>query len=404
VEDDDAMRLSLAQTLELEGATVIQVSNLQHAKRHIRFNFAGIVLSDIRMPLHDGFDVLDHVQTIDPDLPVVMLTGEADVPMALRALKSGAYDFLEKPCPTDRLVEVLNRALAHRALVTKNRLADHRLKRLDAAAQNFPGECLAIREFRDNLRAYAADGCDVHIWGAEGSGKRLAAYTLHSISLGRKTNVAINLRTHRGALAAQLHDVQDALDLTIKNLDQASEEQLAEIKNFREQRSNVRLITTSLLGWSVDGEACGLATQFLGAPPAHLRVPDLEERREDLPVIFEAVLRAYARTMNLDAPQVNADTLDQIVRKDWVGNLAELRSYANEFMRALDAQTASNTDKTLAERMDTYEAKVLVETLETHVGNVAEAAHALGLPHKTLYDRLARHGIKPKTFKKSPSV
>ena len=111
IEDDDAMRLSLTQTLDLEEITVIAANSLMQAKRNIRANFPGIIISDIRMPRNDGFDVLAYVKSVDNELPTIMLTGEADVPMALQAIKSGAYDFLEKPCPRG-LIE-------HRCTVSK---------------------------------------------------------------------------------------------------------------------------------------------------------------------------------------------------------------------------------------------------------------------------------------------
>ncbi len=121
IEDDAALRASVVQSLELEDLEPIPTSNFTQARRSIRSNFRGIVLSDIKMPNHDGFDVLRFTQSRDPDLPVVLMTGYSDVPTAMRAIKEGAYDYLEKPCDPDRLVETLRRALDHRALVLENR-------------------------------------------------------------------------------------------------------------------------------------------------------------------------------------------------------------------------------------------------------------------------------------------
>lgn len=121
IEDDAALRHSIVQTLELEGLEPIATSAFTQARRSIRANFRGVVLSDIKMPDHDGFHVLDFVQDRDAELPVILLTGYSDVPTAMRAMKHGAYDYLEKPCDPDRLVETLQRALRHRALVLENR-------------------------------------------------------------------------------------------------------------------------------------------------------------------------------------------------------------------------------------------------------------------------------------------
>ncbi len=121
IEDDPDLRASIEQTLDLEGLIPISTSSFIQARRSIRSNFQGVILSDIRMPDQDGFDVLNFCTSRDPDLPVVFLTGHSDVPTAMRAIKEGAYDFLEKPCEPAHLIDTLKRALNHRALVLENR-------------------------------------------------------------------------------------------------------------------------------------------------------------------------------------------------------------------------------------------------------------------------------------------
>lgn len=121
IEDDAALRASIVQSLDLEGLEPIPTSSFTQARRTIRSNFKGVILSDIKMPDHDGFDILRFTKNCDPDLPVVLLTGFSDVPTAMRAVKEGAYDYLEKPCDPDKLVDTLRRALKHRALVLQNR-------------------------------------------------------------------------------------------------------------------------------------------------------------------------------------------------------------------------------------------------------------------------------------------
>ena len=121
IEDDAVLRASIEQSLELEDFEPIPTNGFTQARRSIRSNFRGVILSDIKMPDHDGFDVLSFTQARDPDLPVVLLTGHSDVPTAMRAVREGAYEYLEKPCDPQRLVDVLRRAMEHRALVLENR-------------------------------------------------------------------------------------------------------------------------------------------------------------------------------------------------------------------------------------------------------------------------------------------
>lgn len=136
IEDDPVLRGSIMQTLELESLEVVATSSLTQARRSIRSNFRGVILSDIKMPDHNGFDVLKLSIDRDPDLPVILLTGHSDVPTAMRAIKEGAYDYLEKPCTPERLIDSLKRALNHRELVLESREMRQQITNYDLADPN----------------------------------------------------------------------------------------------------------------------------------------------------------------------------------------------------------------------------------------------------------------------------
>lgn len=121
VDDDRDVREALGQTLELADLLPTVAGSFVEAKDHLTPAFDGVVISDIRMPGRDGFYLLDYVRDVDPDLPVILLTGEADIPMAVRAMAAGAYDFLEKPCAPQELVAAVERAQKARRLVLENR-------------------------------------------------------------------------------------------------------------------------------------------------------------------------------------------------------------------------------------------------------------------------------------------
>jgi two-component system C4-dicarboxylate transport response regulator DctD len=135
VDDDRPVREALGQTLELADYQVRMAGSCIEAKDHISPDFKGLILSDIRMPGRDGFHLLDYAKTVDDELPVLLLTGEGDIPMAVRAMGRGAFDFLEKPCAPDALTSVLERALKTRALVLENRRLKQQLETGDAAAR-----------------------------------------------------------------------------------------------------------------------------------------------------------------------------------------------------------------------------------------------------------------------------
>jgi two-component system C4-dicarboxylate transport response regulator DctD len=158
IEDDAVLRASIEQTLELADLEPIPTNGFIQARRSIRSNFRGVILSDIKMPDHDGFDVLDFAHARDPDLPVVLITGHSDVPTAMRAMKEGAYDYLEKPCDPNRLTEVLKRALEHRGLVLENRAMREELSTQDSEdAGGSLAERLEAHEREIIMQALAAE-------------------------------------------------------------------------------------------------------------------------------------------------------------------------------------------------------------------------------------------------------
>lgn len=164
IEDDPVLRTSVAQTLELCDLTPIPTASFLQARRSIRTNFAGVILSDIQMPEKDGFDILEFVQHRDPELPVILITGHSDVPTAMRAVKSGAYDYLEKPCEPDQLVGTVKRALDYRALVLKNRaMVEEQTQTAESLAHKSLSELMEFHERDAIVRALRDAGGQVSI-------------------------------------------------------------------------------------------------------------------------------------------------------------------------------------------------------------------------------------------------
>ena len=155
VDDDASVREALAQTLELADIDVVAAGSFVAAKDRITERFDGIILSDMRMPGRDGFHLLAYAHEQDPDLPVILLTGEGDIPMAVRAMEAGAFDFLENPCAPAALVTVIERALKTRALVLENRRLLHIVETGDPAARMIFGSSDLSERLRDKVRRVA---------------------------------------------------------------------------------------------------------------------------------------------------------------------------------------------------------------------------------------------------------
>ncbi len=145
VDDDRDVREAIGQSLELAGYQVTLCRAFIEATDHITPGFTGVVVTDVRMPGKDGFDLLERALRIDGDLPVIVMTGEGDIPMAVRAMAAGAYDFLEKPCPPKRLLDAVARATEKRALVLENRRLHAERKTIAEVRRRVPGEGLSTQ-------------------------------------------------------------------------------------------------------------------------------------------------------------------------------------------------------------------------------------------------------------------
>lgn len=400
VEDDDALRTSLAQTIELAGFTPMPMSGFVQARRSIRASFNGVILSDIRMPHQDGFDLLGFARNADADLPVILLTGHSDVPTAMRAMKEGAWDYLEKPCAPDRLIEVLTRALDHRALVLKSRRIERALLRNDAAAVNFPGTARQTEALRSAMRQIATTRRHAHIHGAEGVGKKLAAYTINRLAPDPVHLHQINLATSPPDVFAALTLPDGPVDLSVKSIDRSAPEQQQGLLDLIARHNDLRVLSSAPVPMAETGATLLIDGLHMAEAPLELRLPTLAERREDLPELFEVLLRQTARSLDTDMPDIPDSLRAEILTRPWDGNLPEMRSFAMSFALGQRVSAGGRASQTLADQIEAFEKLVLSETLKRTGGAAAEAARNLGLPRNTFYDRLARHGLSPKDFRR----
>ncbi|PTX54591.1 two component Fis family sigma54 specific transcriptional regulator [Litoreibacter ponti] len=399
IEDDAALRGSLTQSFELEEIDVIATSSYVMAKPHISRDFEGVVLSDIRMPGKDGFDVLARAREVDPDLPVVLLTGQADVPMAVRAMSEGAYDFRQKPCPPDKLLEVITRALEHRHLVLRSRQMERRLQAGDAAAANFPGSSSAVVRLREHLRQAAGLPQNIFLHGPPGAGKRLAAHTIHALDAERQAFISLSMQDISAEALRDLDVGALPTDLSMKALERATPAQQSALVSLMERVPGLRVMASSSLPLG-KLRANGLSDDlFFAFDVMQIEVPSLARRKKDLAVLFETLVRQNVRGLNSDMPVISESLYAQVVARDWPGNLPELRNFARSFALGLNMQAHPSAELTLADQMNSFEKLVLSDTLKRLGGRSGAVAEALGLPRKTLYDKLAKHGLKPKDFR-----
>lgn len=435
VDDDKQLRRATKQTLELAGYDVLDFESAGEALSVITSSFEGVIVTDVRMPQIDGLQLFARIRDIDADLPVILITGHGDIPMAVQAIQDGAYDFLPKPFATDRLVHSVLRAGERRKLVLENRS----LRQLaDEAQTDMPliGQTPAIENLRRTIRDIADTDVDVLIAGETGSGKEVVAQLLHDWGRRRKGNfVALNcgalpetvieseLFGHEagaftGAQKKRVGRIEHASGGTlfldeIESMPVATQVKLLRVLEMRE----ITPLGTNEIR-PVDLRVVAAAKIDLGNPEQRgdfredlyyrlnvvtLTIPPLRERREDVPLLFSHFLARAARRFNRDIPTLDTTAHRHLMEHSWPGNVRELVHFAERFALGVttltQAKLPQDDQETLPKRLERFEASLIRETLAAYNGNVHDTLEALGIPRKTFYDKMQRHGINRADYK-----
>ncbi len=441
IDDDADLRRATRQTLELAGFPVRDFADARSALQALEVDADAVIVSDIRMAGMDGLELFARVRSIDPDLPVILITGHGDIAMAVKAMHDGAYDFIAKPFPADRLVQSVARAAEKRRLVIENR----RLRRaMEESRDDLPliGQTPAMERLRRTLRQIADTDVDVLVAGETGSGKEVVATLLHRWGKRRSGNfVALNcgalpetvieseLFGHEagaftGAQKKRIGRIEHSSGGTlfldeIESMPPATQVKMLRVLEMRE---------VSPLGTNevrpVDLRVVAAAKLDLGNPAERgdfredlyyrlnvvtLSIPPLRERRADVPLLFSHFLARAAERFKRDVPAITSEVHRHLSTHDWPGNVRELAHCAERVALGLSdplpaaaaaAAPSSAGRQTLPERMESHEGDLIREALRETGGDVRRTIEALGIPRKTFYDKLQRHGINRADFEK----
>lgn len=403
VDDDAAVREALAQTLELSDMTPITANSFVAAKDRITAKFEGVILSDMRMPGRDGFHLLDYARKQDPDLPVILLTGEGDIPMAVAAMGQGAFGFLEKPCAPAALISILERALKTRALVLENRKLRLLVETGDPAARMIFGSSGLADDLRRQVRLVGQAEGDALVTGAPGSGISKVAEVIHLSSARSKAPFVKRAASGLSpdGLAAALKEAEGG-SLFIDEISQLPAQVQLALGEADGRQMGVCLIAGNTRDLAGDVQAGRFnADLFYRLVALSVRIPSLAERREDIPVMFRRYVAQAAEQGGLAAPEVTPEVIAGLMARDWPGNARSLMSAAMRFVMGMPEEVTADASLGLVEQMSMIERSLLETALRRAAGQASAAAEALKLPRKTFYDKLARYGIRPEDYRRS---
>ncbi|UIP86170.1 sigma-54-dependent transcriptional regulator [Pseudomonas phenolilytica] len=432
VDDDAELRNANQESLELAGFEVYPFADAESALAFLDADFPGVVVSDIRMPRIDGLELFQRLKALDADLPVILITGHGDVPMAVAALHDGAYDFIAKPYGADRLVQSVSRAAEKRRLVLENR----RLRlAAQSAEESLPliGQTPAMENLRRTIRHIADTEVDVLIAGETGSGKEVVASLLHEWSSRRSGNfVAVNcgalpesmieseLFGHEagaftGAQKKRIGRIEHSSGGTLFLDEIESMPPAAQVRLLRvlEQRTieplgsnesrelSLRVVAASKIDLGNPVQRGDFREDlYYRLNVVTVSIPPLRERKEDIPLLFAHFMQRAAARFGIEVPQLSPQVSRYLFQHDWPGNVRELAHFAERLALGLGDVIAppatlriDSGHASLPARLEQYEADLIREALLANAGDVRSTLETLGIPRKTFYDKLQRHGI-----------
>ena len=440
IDDDQHIRMANTQTLDLAG---FEVTGLQRAERGLpllSWDWAGVVVCDIRMEGMDGLTFLQKVREIDPDLPVILITGHGDISMAVQSIRDGAYDFIEKPFAAERLVETVKRAVDKRKLTLENRSLRRELEAQSAPGPRIIGNTPAMHRLRATIAQIADTDADILIRGETGTGKELVARSLHEHSRRHSKNfVAVNcgsipdtlieseLFGHEagaftGATSRRIGRIEHADGGTLFLDEIESMPLFAQVHLLRvlqehtlERLGSNKVISLDLRVVAATKIDLKEAEQFREDLYYRLNVvsidiPPLRERLEDIPLLFEHFLLIADTRYQRETPPLSADNIRLLMTHSWPGNVRELRNVAERYVLlgeslGYDLQNLihdsddSQSAITLPQQVECFEKSIIEQELVQQKGSLKKTMEALGIPRKTLYDKMQKYGLNKSNYK-----
>ena len=427
VDDEADMRQSISQWLALSGFDTETYASAEEALKGIGPEFPGVVVSDIKMPGMDGMALLKRLMSLDSGLPVIMITGHGDVPMAVEAMRIGAYDFLEKPFNPDRMTELAKKATQTRRLTLDNRALRRELSDGTVLMKKLIGTSGIMDRLREDILDLGQADGHVLIDGETGTGKTLVAHALHAVGprAGRRFVTISCAAWGEDQLAARLFGpaeegstpmVEEARGGTlcledIEAMPGPLQARLLTLINDQGTPPETRIIAIC------NSHAPDKTLENLLRPDLFYRLgalailcPPLRTRGEDILTLFTKLSEQFAEEYGCEAPQVTAQEAAQLLQAPWPGNVRQLvniaeravlqnrrgsGSIASLLMADNEASGPALTTegKPLKDYVEAFERMLIDNTMRRHKGSIVSVMEELCLPRRTLNEKMAKYGL-----------
>jgi DNA-binding NtrC family response regulator len=429
VDDEKDMRQSISQWLSLSGFETETYASAEDALKSLTPDFPGAVVSDIRMPGMDGMTFLKRLMGVDSTLPVIIITGHGDVPMAVEAMRVGAFDFLEKPFNPDRMTELAKNATRARRMTLDNRALRRELGDGQTIMKKLIGSSPDMERLREDILDLGQADGHVLIEGETGTGKTLVAHALHAAgSRAGKKFVLVSCAMHDETdLAYKLFggdpdsteppaiEAARGGTLVLEDIEAMSSTLQARLLSaINEQGTPAETRIVAICNLQEAGRTCEDALRpdlYYRLAAMRIILPPLRQRGEDILTLFTRMAEEFAEEYGCEAPAVTAQEAAQLLQAPWPGNVRQLINVAERavlqnrrgsgtiaslLMAENDeVQPVMTTEgKPLKEYVEAFERMLIDNTMRRHKGSIVNVMKELSLPRRTLNEKMAKYGLQ----------
>jgi two-component system C4-dicarboxylate transport response regulator DctD len=452
LDDDEGTRVSVGQMLRLRGFKAEIFSSAEAALSWPDLAEVDCAIVDVKMPGMDGEEFLAEIIRRRYPPPIIMVTGHGDISMAVRCLKAGAYDFVEKPFEADVLMACVARAVEKTALRRESEELRRRLRMASTDEDGrfgMVGRCRVMQDIYEQIGVVAKSDAPVLIVGETGAGKELVARAVHNLSARAQgpfvpvnagalsdTMLESELYGHaRGAFTGADRDRDGKLVTAsggtllmdeVENLSERAQLQLLRVLEDglvypvgkdEPRKVNVRLLATAKTDLKEHVRNGTTREDFYHRIVVlTICVPPLRERTEDIPLLISHFLKAAAAQSGIPVPNIPEESLAQMLRHDWPGNVRELKHAIQRMVITSHGGVAGPfapdesfgpgrllslpaTPGPLRDELERTERTVIERALRDNAGEVGTTAQALGISRRALYERMKKYGLQKQTFK-----
>ncbi len=442
VDDEKEIRDALSGVLRDESFDVMEAGSAEEALRKLNTQIPELLLLDIWLPGMDGIEALKEIKGAFPGLPVIMISGHANIETAVKTTKLGAYDFIEKPLSLDKVILTVEHALEHKRLTEENRALRFRA----LSKYEIIGKSRAIMALKNDIKRAAPSNSWVLITGENGTGKEFVARNIHLLSTrsGRpfiEVNCAAipeeliesELFGHeKGAFTSAIAQKKGKFDLADKGtifLDEIGDMSLktqAKILRILQERSFERVGGTERITVDVRVIAAtnkNLKEQILKGTfreDLYYRlnvipfyVPPIRERAEDIPFFINHFLKEFCRETAREMLMVNKEATDMLLTYEWPGNVREIKNLVERLVIMTPSNIVTPDDipayikgvvpaqpknlfrsSLLKEARKEFEREFISRKLKEFGGNISKTAEAIGIERSHLYRKIRSYGIE----------